>query len=97
MKNNDKGIRIRRRVLGWFSAAMLKSVLMPKVQNRYILFVALVLFVGLGLSWLTVIRTDRKMRDDHLHTTRLVAESVNIESLQALSGTKADLGTPDYL
>ena len=42
-------------------------------------------------------RTDRAMREDLLGQARLVAQAVNFDRLKALTGTEADLGSPDYL
>ncbi len=57
-----------------------------------VLMVAGVLFT----IW-TAHRTDRAMRNDLQLQVRLVAESIDLEHLRSLSGTKTDLGTPNYL
>ncbi|MBI9073663.1 MAG: PAS domain-containing protein [Melioribacteraceae bacterium] len=73
------------------------SILVSKAQRRHILPLSIVLLAGLILTWWTVENTDHTMRESHLHTANLVSKSVNLERLQSLSGTEADLGTPDYL
>ncbi len=55
---------------------------------------ALALIVG--TAGLAVRRADRVLRADLLRQTRLVALAMDFESIQALSGTEADLGSPDY-
>jgi hypothetical protein len=42
-------------------------------------------------------KTDRQMREDLLSQTRLLAETLDSESIQALTGTEADLDSPVYL
>ena len=51
----------------------------------------------LGFGWSTVVRTDRGMRAELLQQTRIVAQGVDIKRIQALSGTEADIRSPDYL
>ncbi len=60
--------------------------------------VLLAALAAVGLfAWWTAVRADRAMRADLLLQTQLVAETVNIQRVQALSGTKADRDSPDYL
>ena len=57
----------------------------------------LVIFtVGLLFAWWIVARADREARTELLQQAQLVAHAINIERLQALSGTAADLVSPDY-
>jgi PAS domain S-box-containing protein len=58
---------------------------------------AAMLAVGVLFTWWIVHRTDRAMRDDLLQQARLVMKAVNLDRLQALTGTAADLNTPGYL
>jgi len=62
-----------------------------------IVAIAVVTIVGALFTWWTVVRTDREMRADLLQQAKLVAQAVNIERIQALSGTAADLKSPHYL
>jgi PAS domain S-box-containing protein len=55
----------------------------------------LVLLLGFGF-W-TVVRIEREMRADLLQQTQIVAQGADIERIQALSGTEADISSPDYL
>lgn len=59
--------------------------------------VAAVLIAGTLFTWWIAHRADRDMREGLLQQTRLVAQALNIERVRALSGTKADLDTQDYL
>lgn len=49
------------------------------------------------MSWWMVRRADRAMRDDLLQQTRLVAQAVHTDQVRALTGTDADVDTPNYL
>ncbi|MEI6674105.1 MAG: CHASE domain-containing protein [Verrucomicrobiota bacterium] len=61
--------------------------------------VLLLVILGLGSSliWYIVVSTDRTMRADLLQQTQLLAKAVNVESVQSLTGTDADLASPEYL
>ncbi len=48
-----------------------------------------------GALW-TVLRVDRAMRDNLLQQTRLVAQAVDVERVQTLTGTAADIDKPAY-
>lgn len=56
-----------------------------------------ILTTGVLFAWWTAARADRVMRANLLQQARLVAHAVNIVRVQALTGTKADLTSPDYL
>jgi len=58
---------------------------------------AVLLISGLVFAWWLVNRTDNAMRNDLLQQANLVTNAVNIDRLQALTGTVADLNAPDYL
>jgi len=58
--------------------------------------VATVLIVGAVVAWWAVVRADRVLRADLLQQTRFVAQAVDIERVQTLTGTTADLENPDY-
>ena len=55
-----------------------------------------ILAAGALFAWWVVERADRDMRADLLQQARVVAQAVNIENVRALSGTEADLESPDY-
>ncbi len=59
--------------------------------------IALSLTAAVLLAWWATARTDRDMRTALLQRTRLVAQVVDIERVQALTGTEADRNSPDYL
>jgi len=56
------------------------------------LFIAGALFV-----WWTVARADHDMRNSLVQQAQLVAQAMDFKHVQALAGTAADLGSPDYL
>ena len=52
--------------------------------------------VGAALTWWVIARADIEMRADLLQQARLVAQAMNVEQLQTLSGTEADIISPSY-
>ena len=77
-----------------------KAPRLPVFKNRSPVFglgavVVVVVVVGL-LSWWTGVVTDRGMRSDLLRQTRFVAQALNADTIKKLSGTSADLDSPDY-
>ncbi|MBN1437147.1 MAG: response regulator [Sedimentisphaerales bacterium] len=73
-----------------------KIISNSKVPAWWFLFVG-TLVVGSILTWLTVDRADRQMRNKLLHQTQLIAQAIDRERLMALTGTESDIGLPDYL
>ncbi|MEA3417231.1 MAG: hypothetical protein U9R02_13980, partial [Thermodesulfobacteriota bacterium] len=70
----------------------------PRENRRgRLILLAAILVAGALCAWWLAARADHQMREDLLDRTRLVAKAVNIERVQALSGTEADLESPDYL
>ena len=59
--------------------------------------VLLLLLAAGGFLWSSLVRADHAQREELLRQTRVVSQALNIDSLRALSGTEADLGTPNYL
>jgi signal transduction histidine kinase/DNA-binding response OmpR family regulator len=49
------------------------------------------------LTWWTVEKTNREMRDDLIGRARLVAETVDSDVIKSLTGTAADTTNPAYL
>ena len=45
----------------------------------------------------TVWNADRQMRADALHQTALLARTIEVDDVKALTGTEKDLGTPAYM
>jgi PAS domain S-box-containing protein len=70
----------------------------PEGKKPRLLAAALLAILAAGalFAWWTTARADREMRADLLLQARLVAQAVNIDRVKALSGTKADLDSPDY-
>ena len=59
------------------------------------LMIMLAAMIGL-ICW-TLQRADRDMRKNLLQQTRMIAQSLNIQRIQSLTGTAADHDNPDYL
>lgn len=70
------------------------------IRNRFRLIqlaVAAGLILAGGLyTWREVEGADRRMREDLLVRTRLMAEAVNANHIKSLSGSAADLAKPEY-
>lgn len=67
------------------------------VKRRSLWFtLAAALIAGALFTWWAAARADREMRDELLQQAHIAAQTINIEHLQALSGTKADLQSPEY-
>ncbi len=49
-----------------------------------------------GFTWLAALRADRELRTDLLPQVCMIAASVNPQRVALLSGTEADLASPDY-
>ena len=67
-----------------------------RVLVRLAGLMAVVLIAGATLTWWTVQRADRDLRQDLLRLSRLTAQALNIQSIRTLSGTEADLDLPYY-
>jgi len=59
--------------------------------------VAVALVVATLFTVWCVHRADRQMREKLLDQTKLITQGVNLDHLKALTGTEADLDSPDYL
>ena len=68
-----------------------------KVNSRTIILLIIFLAAGSAFIGWTITRTDRQMREDILQQARLMAQTINIDRVKTLSGTDADLVSPDYL
>lgn len=55
-----------------------------------------VMIAGLSLAWWTVYQTDMEMRKSLLYQTRLLAEEINLNRINTLSGNGSDLVEPAY-
>ena len=69
---------------------------MKNPHRKTIALVMVIIFAGVLFTRWTAVRADREIRVDLLVQARLVAKAVNIARIQALSGTTADLKSPDY-
>lgn len=65
-------------------------------RGRLVLLVA-ILLAGALCTWWLASRADREMRADLLAQTRLTDGALNIERVMSLTGTEADLSSPEYL
>ncbi|MDQ7787746.1 MAG: PAS domain S-box protein [Thermodesulfovibrionales bacterium] len=61
------------------------------------LAVMVIMTAGAFFAWWTARITERDMRADLLRKTRLLADAIHLKGMAALSGTEADLTTPQYL
>lgn len=76
-----------------------KGILKQVTRGHYAWFAvsAAILAAGvLAVQW-TIEKTDRELREHLLLSARLVAQAVNSERVATLSGSDADLCSPDYL
>ena len=73
--------------------------MLPKGMTRRIFSLSLIvlLVVGITLSAWTVHRVNQRFRNELLQHARFVARMVNLTRVKALTGTDADLNSPDYL
>ncbi len=66
-------------------------------KNRiFLLYIGIFLLIAPLLSWWTVIYADHQMRDQLLQQVRLAVQSIDIQQLRTLEGSKADLEKPAY-
>jgi CHASE1-domain containing sensor protein len=56
-----------------------------------------ILVAGVLFSRWLAVQVDREMRADLLNHARMVAEAIDINNIESLSGSEADLATPEYL
>ncbi len=71
---------------------------LPGRNFRFRPYLLIALFILGGLSiWRFASRVENNMRNELLVQAQLVASSINVERILTLTGTGADLGTPDYL
>ncbi|MBN1174740.1 MAG: PAS domain S-box protein [Micromonosporaceae bacterium] len=68
----------------------------PTLVRRWLALTVMIIVVAAGLTWWTIVRTQQDYRDDLLHQTQLIAASVNLEHVRALSGDATDVGKPRY-
>jgi PAS domain-containing protein len=69
----------------------------PGNHRCWIALMSVILATGMLFAWWTAHRADREMRFDLIQQARLAAQTLNIERVKALSGTEADLDSPEYL
>jgi two-component system sensor histidine kinase/response regulator len=65
-------------------------------SKRMAAVLLVILTAGALFAWWIGVRTNNEMRADLLNRARLVAQAVNVERVKSLSGTEADLVTPEY-
>lgn len=63
---------------------------------KWYLFIV-ILLVGVFSVWRLALRIEKGMRDELLVQAQLVVSSINTERITTLTGTEADLASPDYL
>jgi PAS domain S-box-containing protein len=67
-----------------------------RTRLRMAVLLLFTLATGFGLTAWMAQQTDRRMRDDLLSRTRLLAQLIQPSQVQSLTGTEADLSTPHY-
>lgn len=65
-------------------------------RHRLLVVLMALLCLGTLFTWWLVVQADHEMRLDLLLRTRIAMQAVNVEQIQALSGTDADLERPEY-
>ena len=70
--------------------------MLPRQRLLWFGLFVIVLMGAVMAGW-TINRADRAMREDRLHSARLVAQSLDSKILRTLSGTSADIGTSNYM
>ncbi|EGV18349.1 response regulator [Thiocapsa marina] len=69
----------------------------PRLLIRAAIALAVLVLIGGSLgAWWSVGLADREMKDSLLLDTRLLAQSLNVERVAALTGGPADLEKPEY-
>jgi PAS domain S-box-containing protein len=81
--------------------AIAKKYLMSdnrKIRRSSVLFLLVVAALMIvGITWLSVRWADRELRGNLLQQVQQIAQTVNIDHVNALSGADADISSPDYL
>ena len=68
-----------------------------RIQHASLIILMLfIIIAGVFFAWWTVVVADHRQRAWLLQQTRLVAEAVNVDHIKALTGTEADLTSPQY-
>lgn len=86
------------RVLPNGSSSMTRKLNKTNRVPRLLMLVsglALLAAGGLFITW-TAHRVDRQMRDEIFLQAQMTAQAVDVKNVAALSGTEADLASPDY-
>ena len=68
----------------------------PRSRPLALALLLAIVAAGALFIWWSVVRADRAMRSETLQQARLAARAVNLQHVQALSGTAADIGTSAY-
>lgn len=62
-----------------------------------VILLGTIIAIGILCSWWLGAQANREIRADLLDRARMVADSLNIATIRGLTGTEADLVTPEYL
>jgi PAS domain S-box-containing protein len=65
--------------------------------SRLAIAMIIALLSGAFMVFQIIAWKDREMRDDHLDNARIVSQTFDIAKILALTGTGADIGTPQYI
>ncbi|MCX7823690.1 MAG: PAS domain S-box protein [Syntrophobacterales bacterium] len=67
------------------------------IKKPYFLWILItILLGGTFFAWWLALRVDRQMRNTLLERAKMVAESINVDRVKALTGTEEDLTSPAY-
>ena len=76
-----------------------KQKLKDLSRGRRVILALLIIILVIGAlgSWRLITKIKREMSEDQIAQTHLIADTVKLESIKTLTGTKIDLESPDYL
>lgn len=60
------------------------------------MLIVILLAIGAPFTWWMIARADHQLRAELQQQTRLMARVVNMDRIKALSGTEADMASPNY-
>lgn len=62
-----------------------------------IISLSVVMIAGAFLTWWTIHRSDKQMREDLLRDARIMAQAIDTDRVKKLAGTEADLSSSEYI
>jgi PAS domain S-box-containing protein len=74
----------------------MKRFTTTKNSKRLLILLFILIAGGIAGSWWLIQRTDKQLRNTLLDQERLVTQTLSLTSIKQLTGTEADLLSPDY-